>query len=154
MAASTIERETKSAVERFKAIDELEHIAGSLRDDQRDQSERLRGVAQQFIANIEPLRATIAATLLGLSERTVRSWVDEGVLLKANVSSKRLLLDPMRVHEVIHLLADLREAGQNRDLIDAVWRRLQDDALLSRQDLQESLGQMRRGITVPARPTQ
>nr|BFE75883.1 hypothetical protein GCM10020092_091840 [Actinoplanes digitatis] len=33
----------------------------------------------------------------------------------------------------------------DRDLLNKVWSRLTDSALLERDDLQESLGQMRRG---------
>jgi hypothetical protein len=50
-----------------------------------------------------------------------------------------------RPNEVLYLLRDLREAGQARGLLDEVGRRLSDEALVEREDLQESLEQMRRG---------
>ncbi len=74
----------------------------------------------------------------------MRAWSDEGVLLKAS-ESPRLLLDAEQVHRVWHLLRELRAAGKTRGLLDEVYRRLSDGALLERPDLQESLKQMRRG---------
>lgn len=49
------------------------------------------------------------------------------------------------MHAVSDLVSELRAAGQERDLLDQVWRRLTDAALLDRDDLRESLDQMRRG---------
>jgi hypothetical protein len=82
--------------------------------------------------------------LLDLSDKTVRAWTDEGVL-KATGHGPNLTLDPLRVHEVMHLVRDLRAAGHDRNLLDAVWYRLSDQALLDREDLRESVEQMRRG---------
>jgi len=48
------------------------------------------------------------------------------------------------VHVISHLVRELRELGKDRDLLDEVWRRLGDMALLERPDLQESIQQMHR----------
>jgi hypothetical protein len=56
------------------------------------------------------------------------------------------------VHAVSHLVSELRAAGQDGDLLDQVWRRLEDAALLDRADLRESLDQMRRGEGRVLRP--
>jgi hypothetical protein len=50
------------------------------------------------------------------------------------------------------LVSGLRAAGQDRDLLDQVWRRLEDATLLDRDDLRDSLGQMRRGEGRVLRP--
>jgi hypothetical protein len=92
-----------------------------------------------------------AARLLGLSEKTVRAWAAAGVLTVAP-RSPRLLLDVRSVHAVSHLVSELRAAGQDRDLLDQVWRRLEDAALLDRDDLRESLDQMCRGEGRVLRP--
>jgi hypothetical protein len=42
-------------------------------------------------------------------------------------------------------VSDLKQAGMTRGLLDEVYRRLMDQSLLDREDLQESLDQMRRG---------
>lgn len=45
------------------------------------------------------------------------------------------------------IVDEIRAHSGNRDLLDAVWYRLADEQLLARDDLQESLAQMRRGET-------
>jgi hypothetical protein len=104
-----------------------------------------------LLADEGTVRPVIAARLLGLSEKTVRTWAVEGVLDIAQ-QSPRLLLDVRSVHAVSHVVRDLRALGQDRDLRDEVWRRLSDAALLEREDLQESLDQMRRGEGRALRP--
>jgi hypothetical protein len=69
--------------------------------------------------------------------------VKEGVLSVAQ-RAPRLLLDVRSVHEVSHIIRDLRALGRDRDLLDEVWRRLGDAALLERPDLRESIEQPRR----------
>lgn len=87
----------------------------------------------------------MAAQLHGLSDKTVRAWVEQGVLLAADTSSPRLLLDAERVHDVLHLVKDLRAAGASVGLLDEVQRRLVDASWLDRADLAESLAQLQRG---------
>lgn len=124
-------------------VEEIEQIASTL-PQQDDRRARLDKVARQTLAAAPPVRPSIAADLLGLTEKTVRAWVSEGVLA-AQTKTPTLRLDPRRLHEVWHLVRDLREAGKTRGLLDEVHRRLADQALLDRTDLQESLAQMRDG---------
>lgn len=126
----------------FSRLDEIEGVAESLpRDDPRRAT--LWQVVMSELASADPIRPSIAAELLSLNEKTVRTWVDEGVLTAAT-KRPRVLLDATRVHEVLLLVRDLREAGKTRGLLDEVFRRLSDAALLERDDLQESLAQMSR----------
>jgi hypothetical protein len=108
-------------------------------------------VSDSALAEEDTIRPVIAARLLGLSEKTVRAWTEAGVLTVAQ-RSPRLLLDVRSVHAVSHLVSELRAAGQNRDLLDQVWRRLEDAALLDRDDLRENLAQMRHGEGHVLRP--
>ena len=62
----------------------------------------------------------------------------------------RLLIDAERLHTVLHFLSDLRAAGQDRDFREMLWNRLQDEALLDRADLAQSLSQMNAGKVHPA----
>ncbi len=57
------------------------------------------------------------------------------------------------VHRVSHVLRELRAEGMERDLLERVWHRLADQALLDREDLRESIGQMQRGDVVVLRPS-
>lgn len=84
-----------------------------------------------------------------MSDKTVRSWVEDGLLTPRTVRP-RLLLDAERLHTVLRFLYDLRAAGQDRDFRDNLWNRLQDEALLDRADLAESLSEMNAGIVRPA----
>jgi len=81
----------------------------------------------------------------------VRAWAAQGVLAIVQ-RDPRLLLGVQSVHEVSHIVRELRALGQDRDLLDEVWRRLSDAALLDRPDLQESIEQMRRGEGGVLRP--
>jgi DNA-binding transcriptional MerR regulator len=124
-------------------VEKIESVAVTLGEsDERHVT--LRDVIVKELAAASPVRPRTAAEILGLTEKTVRSWVSEGVLTAA-AQSPRLLLDPARLHDVWHLVRDLREAGKTRGLLDEVHRRLVDQTLLNREDLAESLEQMRRG---------
>ena len=83
--------------------------------------------------------------------RSVRAWAAAGVLPVVQ-SAPRLLLDLESVHVISHIVGELRAAGQERDLLDEVWRRLGDAALLERPDLRESIEQMRQGRGRVLRP--
>lgn len=140
MPVVTEERAVLATLERVETI---EQVASTL-DESDARRATLRQVVADTLASTPPIRPRTASTILGLSEKTVRSWVSEGVL-SSTATAPRLLLDPSRLHEVFHLIRALRAAGQQRGLLDEVYRRLSDAALLDREDLQESLAQMRRG---------
>ena len=134
----------------FERVEEAEDVAHSLAEGDERRA-RLLNVSNAALAYEGTIRPVIAARVLGLSEKTVRAWVAEGVLTVAS-RSPRLLLDLTSVHVVSHLIRELREAGQERDLLDEVWRRLHDQAVLDRDDPRESLKQMRKGEGRVLRP--
>jgi hypothetical protein len=134
----------------FERVEVVEDVARTLPEDDERRA-RLLAVSDSALAEEGTIRPVIAARLLGLSEKTVRAWAAAGVLAVAR-RSPRLLLDVRSVHAVSHLVSELRAAGQDRDLLDQVWRRLEDAALLDREDLRESLDQMRRGEGRVLRP--
>ncbi len=136
--------ETTQAVELMERVETLESVARSL-PEQDERRQRLLALVERDLSSAAPLRPRVAAELLGMSEKTIRTWVEEGVLQAAETSSPRLLLEVARVHLVLHLIEDLRAAGRTKGLLDEVYRRLVDASRLERDDLRESLGQMRRG---------
>lgn len=146
--------ETTQAVELMERVETLESVAHSL-PEQDERRSRLLRLVKKDLAAAAPLRPRVAAQLLGLSEKTVRAWVEEGVLLTSDTNSPRLLLDVQRVHDVLHLIQDLRDAGTTSGLLDEVYRRLVDATWLDRADLAESIEQMRRGEgdVIATRPT-
>lgn len=127
----------------FEQIEEIEEVASTLSEDDV-RRHKLVAVVTRALRQAPPVRPVVAGELLDLTEKTVKAWAREGVLA---ISSRepRMLLDAERLHEVLHLVSDLRRAGKNRGLLDEVHRRLSDLALLDRTDLAASLEQMHRG---------
>lgn len=141
---TAVASETTHALELIARVETLESVARSLPEGDERRTQLLE-LVENDLARAAPMRPRVAAELLGLSEKTVRAWVEESVLLRAETSSPRLLLDVQRVHDVLHLVNDLREAGNTTGLLDEVYRQLIDATWLERDDLAESLTQMRRG---------
>lgn len=146
----TIAIEEKRIRSLFSRVETVEEVARTLPEDDERRA-KLMAVSTAALADEGTIRPVIAARLLGLSEKTVRAWAAQGVLAVAQ-RAPRLLLDLPSVHVISHILGELRAAGQERDLLDLVWRRLADAALLERPDLQESIEQMRQGRGRVLRP--
>ena len=134
----------------FDRVEAVEDVARTLPENDERRA-KLLAVSSATLADEGTVRPVIAAKLLGLSEKTIREWAKQGVLAVAQ-RSPRLLLDLQSVHEVRHIVQDLRSLGKDRDLLDEVWRRLSDAALIDRPDLAESIRQMRRGQGRVLRP--
>lgn len=145
MSVGTDEQRIRSLFERVEVIEE----AGTLPEGDERRA-KLLAVSRDALADEGSVRPVIAAKLLGLSEKTVRAWAAAG-LLSTQQQSPRLLLDVPSVHSVSHILQAVRAEGIDRDLLDHVWHRLEDQALLDSIDLQESIDQLRRGETVVLR---
>lgn len=145
-----VERDPARVSRLFARVKAVEDIAGRLQDEYPAEAGELLEVARGALADAAPVSSVVAANLLSVSETTVRAWVRAGVLRRAPGPGARAL-DPARLREVVLLAADLRRHGERRDLREALWRRLQDDALAQREDLAESLAQMQAGELLPAR---
>ncbi len=139
----SVATELRAVLDTLDRVKDIESVADTLPEADERRS-RLREVVRKEWAATAPVRPRTAAQILGLTEKTVRAWASEGVLT-TTAHKPRLLLEPERLHTVWHLIRDLREAGKTRGLLDEVYRRLSDQALLERDDLAESLAQMRRG---------
>jgi tRNA A37 N6-isopentenylltransferase MiaA len=134
----------------FDTIEEIESVASSLAEDD-ERRRKLDGVVARTLRQAPPVRPVVASELLDLTEKTVKAWAREGVLA-IHSQQPRMLLDTVRLHEVLHLVADLRRAGKTRGLLDEVHRRLSDQSLLERTDLAASLDEMRSGKGRVVRP--
>ncbi len=147
MTLAVEERRVRSLFERVETV---EGVAGTLAaDDERRAT--LLAVSNSALSEEATIRPVIAARLLGVSEKTIRAWAADGVLRVA-ARKPRLLLDVHAVHVISHILRDLRTRGRDRHLLEEVWRRLSDDALLERDELKESIEQMRHGDGRVLRP--
>ncbi len=135
--------EEKSIREMLDVVERIESVSRTLPDSQ--QRSELNEAVRRLLPQIQPVRVEIAARLLGVSDKTVRAWVNAD-LLWTTQREPRVLLDPVRLHEVVHLAEDLRAAGaKNRELLEQIWYRLNDEAWLDNAGLMESLEQMARG---------
>lgn len=147
MSIAIEEQRIRSLFDRVEAVEE---VARTLPEGDERRA-RLLEVSNAELADEGTIRPVIAAKLLGLSEKTVRTWASQGAISVAQ-RSPRLLLDLHSVHRISHILRELREHRKDRDLLDEVWRRLNDSVLLERDDLQESIDQMHRGEGRVLRP--
>lgn len=141
----TVSDERDRALATLENVQTVEDVAS--RTMSSKDAQRLRAVSEHLLESLSPMRPVIAAEYLQISEKTVRRWVKAGVLHSAT-TSPRLTLDPVEVVKVRGIVDEVRANAGNRDLLDAVWYRLADAQLLARDDLQESIAQMRRGDTV------
>lgn len=146
----TIAVEEKRVRDLFDRVEAVEDVARTLADGDERRA-KLLAVSDATLADEGTIRPVIAARLLGLSEKTARAWAANGVLAVAQ-RKPRLLLDVRSVHVISHILADLRARGHDRDLMEEVWRQLSDAAMLERDDLKESIAQMRRSEGHVLRP--
>jgi len=97
---STAALETEQTVALFERIDTLEDVAQ--RVDEGDRV-KLQRVVREELAASPPVRPVAAARVLDLSEKTIRTWVAEGVLQRADTQSPRLLLDTNVLHAVANI---------------------------------------------------
>ena len=148
MSVSTEEQRIRNLFERVETIEEVA-VTLPQGDDRRT---RLLALSRDLLAEEATVRPVIAAKALGLSDKTVRAWVDAGLLTAAQ-RSPRLLLDVPSVHRVSHVLRELREEGLERDLLEHVGHRLEDQALLDRKNLRDSVGQLLNGDVIVLRPS-
>jgi len=144
-----MEREETAVRDLFARVDEVLDVAHTIEGERPQEAARLVHVSRDVLSSAGPVRVPVAARILLVSDKTVRAWVEDGLLTPRAVRP-RLLLDVERLHTVLRFLVDLRAAGQDRDFRDNLWNKLQDEALLDRADLAESLSQMNRGNLRPA----
>lgn len=143
--------ESTFVIQRFQLAELLETFAENLPNPSQQAEQRRAAV--ELINDLGPLRTVIVGQLLGLMEKTAREWAKEGVL-RIEIHDPRMLIDPLSVHNVFHLVKELRAAGQKRGLLASVTRSLADAALLESKDPQGSLGHVRQsqGEIVRRRP--
>ena len=142
-----LEREVERARRLFGHASRIEDVASVIGHDRPGDAAVLREALGGLLADARPLPPGVAARLLEVSDTTVRMWVRTGLLIAAPGTRR---LDASRLHHVARLVQQLRREGRRQNLREALWRRLEDDTLVRRDDLVESLAQMRRGDLIRA----
>lgn len=130
-------------------IDEIEDLEGSLDSDPVAQR-RLRRLRRQMLDWVPSVRLSVAASLLELSVPTVRNWTERGLLQELDTSPRRVTLESLL--EVRLILRELRSLGKDRDLVEAVRARVEDQRALADPDLQRSLEELDRGELIEVTP--
>src|SRR5258706_15398323 len=118
--AMSVAIEEKRIRSLFDRVETVEDVARTLPEDDERRA-RLLEVSNAALADEGTIRPVIAARLLGLSEKTVRGGGSQGVIVAAQ-RTPRLLLDLQSVHQISHIVRGRRAHGQDRDLLDEVWR--------------------------------
>lgn len=135
-------------------LDELDGATSALRDGAVDSAGNHLRRAEDNILHLDlPVPVALAASLLGVSERTVRDWIEAGILEVA--STRPVALAFRSVAEVRRELQRLRREGAKPNVRRALLHRIEDRATLEQPRLQESIEQMRSGKRhyVHRRPT-
>ena len=145
-------RELDTAERIARDIDELDELESALA---RNQDARLKVVRlrRRRLDEAPSIRLSVAGKLLDLSLPTIRVWIGRGLLDEVDGSSPRRVT-LASVLGVRPLLRELRALGRDRNLLEAVLARLEDERTLADGKLRRSLDEMRRGeltdITPPS----
>lgn len=143
-------RELDTAERIARDIDELDELENSLgrNEDARLKVVRLR---RRRLAEAPSVRLSVAGKLLDLSLPTIRTWIDRGLLEEVSGSSPRRVT-LRSVLEVRPLVRELRALGRNRNLLEAVLARIEDERALSDRKLRRSLDEMHSGKLIDITP--
>jgi len=135
------ERIYLEAVEEVQHLDDVEAAVRS--GDAEEAAKALAEARRRRLRAAPPIPVSVAAKLLRVSEPTIRSWLDTGVLEDSGTKPRAVRIESVvRIHR---LLGELRERGQDRNVRQALLARLDDEVTLKDERLQASITGMRRG---------
>ena len=108
---------------------------------------RLALMRQRREREVPGVRVSVAARMLGLSERTARDWLAHGPLDPVPEAKPARVWTSLA--RVLPAVERLRKLGQARELLPAVIDHLEAERILSVPRVKRSLGQFRRGEQQP-----
>jgi DNA-binding transcriptional MerR regulator len=143
-------KELDAAKRIARDIDDLDELESSLG---RNKDARLRVVRlrRRRLAEVPSVRLSTAGKLLGLSVPTIRAWIDRGLLEDISNSSPRLV-KLQSVLKVRPIVRELRALGHDRNLLEAILARVEDERTLSDRRMRKSLDEMRSGELIDITP--
>jgi len=141
MALKERERIYAEALEEVRQLDLVEQ---ALREGDTDQAVTSLAEARRRRLRTAPaIPVAVAAKLLEVSEPTIRSWLDTGVLEDAGTKPRGVKVESVvRIHR---LLGELRERGHDGNVRSALLARLDDELTMNDERLRDSIDGMRRG---------
>lgn len=146
---SAVAEKVSEQVALFEHVERLERIADDLAERHDPAAADVRKVVADIVDDVPPVRIAVAVELLQVSKATVWSWLGRGIIRNANGNPTKVqVLDPHRLHEVLHIVRDLRELGtKSGDLAEHVWYRLEDQELAESDMFVEGMAAWRDGDT-------
>src|SRR2546421_7713216 len=137
-----------AAIDLVSDLVELERPAAAEEDE--DRRRRLLKLRDRLAARADGAKVSEAASVLGLSVPTIRSWVAAGVLEAVpGRQPARVTYDSLALAK--HALDELRRHQDDRPLLIAVMRRLRDRDLLDDPLLDPALDDVAAGRLTPVR---
>ncbi|MGI8684083.1 MAG: helix-turn-helix domain-containing protein [Acidimicrobiales bacterium] len=122
----------------------LEDLAEHEADPERRRS--LHDVRTHVARRDRGAKVSEAAEVLGLSQPTVRAWIDSGLLTTVS-DAKPVRVDVLALAETKRALDLIREHAEDRQLLVQVMRILRDRAALAGSE--EGFADLRAGRVVP-----
>jgi hypothetical protein len=122
----------------------LEELASGEKDPDRRRS--LDDIRSHVARRDRGAKVSEAAGVLGLSQPTVRAWIDAGLLTTVS-GAKPVRVDVLALAETKRALDLVRENADDRQLLAQVMRVLRDAAALEGSD--EGFAHLRAGRLVP-----
>jgi hypothetical protein len=114
----------------------------SRRDAKSRAAAELEELAWEHVREADPIRVSHAQEVLGVSNQTVRSWIDQGILDGFAGLPQRVGLESVVRAKLI--AGELRKQGRDRDVMSTILSRLEALALEKDGEFRKSAGQMRR----------
>lgn len=143
-------KELEAAERVARDVDELDALEATVHrnTEARARVDRLR---RYRLAEAPSVRLSVAAKMLDLSVPTVRAWIMRGLLEDApDPAPRRVTL--ASVLSLRPVVRELRELGQDRNLLEAIVARVEDRRTLTDRRLRTSLGEMRHGDVIDITP--
>jgi hypothetical protein len=140
----SVVKEWRQAERTVAMFERLMSTAGREAQKHRDSrtAAEIEDLAWEYVRESDPVRISHAQKILGVSNQTVRSWIDEGILDGFGGSPQRVGLES--VVRAKRIADELREQGHDREIMTAVLSRLEALALEKDKAFRRSVGQMRR----------
>jgi len=134
------------------ALMALTDARDALVEDQRDAALQAVETAAGLLESVDHapgVPVARAAARLGVSDKTVLTWIERGAL-RAVPDAKPRQVDPQSLRRAARALEELRQRGQNRDWLQALVDYLNDRGARRSDALREGLEELRKGKLEPA----
>jgi hypothetical protein len=117
---------------------------------EHERIEAWRRTTRLIAVALDPVRLSVATSVLHFDDKTIRRWVGLRILKQVD-ERPRVTVDPVRLFEVVEIVRDLRARRHDKDFTNAVWTALQDHSIAELPDVQQGFSDMMEGKRRPWR---